>query len=128
MLLQGYEYKADKASLALLEAGLPQEFYHLAEEHGAFFQSDKRTQELRQSLHKDDQAREIRLKMMAILAGTAVEVDALLLHFLGATPRRRCSTLWRIASGRRRCTSPSGEKWPACLATPQRRPHSAISR
>lgn len=83
LLLQGYEYKADKASLALQEVGLPHEFLHLAEDHAAFFRSARRVQELKVSIGKDDQSREIRLKMMAVLAGTAVEVDALLLHFLG---------------------------------------------
>ena len=40
LLLQGYEFRADKASLALQEVGLPHEFLHLAEEHAAFFKSD----------------------------------------------------------------------------------------
>lgn len=83
LLLQGYEYKADKASLALQEVGLPQEFRHLVEEHAAFFSDGKRMQALKDAVGKDDQDRELRLKMMAILAGTAVDVDAILLHFLG---------------------------------------------
>lgn len=83
LLLQGHEYRADRASLALQEVGLPSEFHHLAEEHSAFFRSSKRTQELKELVSKEDQGRDIRLKMMAVLAGTAVEVDALLLHFLG---------------------------------------------
>ncbi len=84
LLVQGFEYKADKASLALQEVGLPQEFRHLAEEHAAFFQKDEHMQKLRVALDKHDLAREIRLKMMGILAGTPADVDALLLHFLGA--------------------------------------------
>ena len=40
LLLQGYEYKADKASLALQEVGLPQEFLPLAQEHARFFLSE----------------------------------------------------------------------------------------
>jgi uncharacterized protein (TIGR02687 family) len=82
LLLQGYEYKADRASLALQEAGLSEEFRHLAEEHGSYFQSGKRVQALRDMVGRDDQARDLRLKMMSVLAGTAVEVDAVLLHFL----------------------------------------------
>ncbi len=46
LLLQSYEYRADKASLALQEVGLPHEFLYLAEEHAAFFRSGKRTQAL----------------------------------------------------------------------------------
>ena len=83
LLLQGYEYKADKASLALQEVGLPHEFLHLAEEHAPYFASGMRVQALKELIHKDDQSQDLRLKMMAVLAGTAVEVDALLLHFLG---------------------------------------------
>ena len=82
LLLQGYEYKADKASLVLQEVGLPDEFLHLAEEHGKYFTSGKRVQGLKELIGKDDQSRDLRLKMMAVLAGTAVEVDALLLRFL----------------------------------------------
>ena len=83
LLLQGYEYKADRASLALQEVGLPQDFLHLAEDHAPYFASGKRVQALKELIGKDDQSREIRIKMMAVIAGTAVEVDALLLHFLG---------------------------------------------
>ena len=70
LLLQGYEYRADKASLALQEAGLSSEFLHLAEEHTAYFHTGKRVQALKELLEKDDQDREIRLKMMAVLADT----------------------------------------------------------
>jgi uncharacterized protein (TIGR02687 family) len=83
LLLQGYEYKADKASLALQDVGLPHDFLHLAEEHAPYFTNVKRADALRELIHKDDQSPDIRLKMMAVLAGTAVEVDALLLQFLG---------------------------------------------
>jgi uncharacterized protein (TIGR02687 family) len=84
LLLQGYEYKADKASLALQEAGLRQEFLALAEEHGAFFRSEKRTQALKTRVSQEDQAREIRLKMMAVLADTDDDIDALLQQFLAS--------------------------------------------
>ena len=85
LLLQGYEYKGDKASLALQDAGLQHEFLHLAEEHATYFTNAKRVEGLRELIHKDDQNPEIRLKMMAVLAGTAVEVDALLLRFLSTS-------------------------------------------
>ena len=82
LLLQGHEFRADRASLALEDAGLAQEFRHLAEEHAAFFRVEKRVAALRESVTKEDQTTVIRLKMMAILARTAVDVDALLLEFL----------------------------------------------
>jgi uncharacterized protein (TIGR02687 family) len=84
LLLQGYEYKADKASLALQQVGLPQEFLPLAHEHARFFLSEKRIGSLKELLHVNDEEREIRLKMMAVLAGPhiAADVDALLMHSL----------------------------------------------
>jgi uncharacterized protein (TIGR02687 family) len=85
LLLQGYEFKADKASLALQAVGLPHGFLHIAEEHATYFLNAKRVQALKDLIGKDDQSRDIQLKMMAVLAGTAVEVDALLLHFLDST-------------------------------------------
>ena len=85
LLLQGHVYKADKASLALHEAGLRQEFLSLAEEHSDFFRSEKRTQALKVRVASDDEAREIRLKMMAVLAGTDDDVDSMLLEFMAAS-------------------------------------------
>jgi len=84
LLLQGYEYKADKASLALQDVGLPHDFLHLAEDHAHYFTNAKRVDALRELIGKEDQTRELRLKMMAVLAGTSVEVDALLLRFLNS--------------------------------------------
>lgn len=84
LLLQGYEYKADKASLALQQVGLAQDFLVLAQEHAKFFLSEKRIASLKELLHSNDTESEIRLKMMAVLAGSniAADVDALLMHFL----------------------------------------------
>ena len=83
LLLQGYEYKADRASLALQEVGLPNEFAHIAEEHADYFFDDKRKQALKEMVGPDDQERAVRLKMMAILAEAPVEIDGILLQFLG---------------------------------------------
>jgi len=84
ILLQGYQYKADKASLALEEAGLPQDFLSLAEEHAAYFNNAKRVEALKERVTKEDQERDIRLKMMAVLASAEADVDSLLLRFLAA--------------------------------------------
>ncbi len=86
LLLQGHEFKADRASLAAQEVGLAHEYVFLAQDHPAYFRSEKRLQALKERIGKDDQPRDIRLKMMAILAGTEVEVDALLLCFLADNP------------------------------------------
>lgn len=83
LLLQGHEFKADRASLALDDAGLPHSYRHLAEEHAAFFRSGKRVQAVRELVSSDDDPETIRLKMMAVLAGTATpDLDALLMRFL----------------------------------------------
>lgn len=82
VLLQGYEFRADRASLVLEDVGLAQEFRYVAEEHAPFYRSEKRVSALRESVGKEDQARDIRLKMMAILARTPADTDALLLEFL----------------------------------------------
>lgn len=82
LLLQGHEYKADRASLALQDTGLSYDFHHVVEQHLAFFNAPKRIEALRGILDKEDDADAVRLKMMAVLAGTAPDVDTLLLHFL----------------------------------------------
>ena len=83
LYLQGHEYNADRASLALQEAGLPYDFHHVVEQHLPFFNSSKRVEALRRLLQPDDDADVLRLKMMAVQAGTDPQVDLLLLHFLG---------------------------------------------
>jgi uncharacterized protein (TIGR02687 family) len=82
LLLQGHEYRADRASLTLQDLGLPQEFREIVEQHAAFFNSGKRVQGLKELIGHDDQPGDIRVKMMAVLAGVAADIDALLLHFL----------------------------------------------
>ena len=82
LLLQGHEFKADRASLAVQEVGLPYEFRPLAEQHVEFFKEAKRVQSLKELVSKDDGVADLRLKMMAVLVGTPVEVDAVLLDFL----------------------------------------------
>jgi len=85
LLLQGYEYKADKASLGPAGgSGFRSHSLELAQEHARFFLSEKRIAALKELLHTNDEEREVRLKMMAVLAGSnvAADVDALLMHFL----------------------------------------------
>lgn len=83
LVLQSHEYKADKASLVLIDLGLPREFHDLVTAHIQFFNSTKRIEALRLLLSADDQPRDVRLKMMAVLAGSSVDLDAMLLTFLG---------------------------------------------
>lgn len=83
LLLQGHEYRADRVSLALQDVGLSQDFRDLVEAHAPFFASAKRVAALREQVAPQDEPRDIRLRMMAVLAGTTADVDTLLLHFLG---------------------------------------------
>lgn len=82
LLLQGHEFRADRLSQAMLEGGLPFEYRALAEEHATFLQDSKRLQALKEIVSVDDDAAVIRLKMMAVLAKTPVELEALLLDLL----------------------------------------------
>jgi uncharacterized protein (TIGR02687 family) len=82
LLLQGHEFRADRASLAVQEVGLPYEYRALAEEHVEFFRDSKRVQALKEMVTVDDEAGDLRLKMMAVLAKTPVELEALLLDLL----------------------------------------------
>ena len=82
LLLQGHEFKGDRASLAVQELGLPYEFRPLAEQHVEFFKEVKRVQALKELVSKDDSVPDLRLKMMAVITGTDVDIDAILLEFL----------------------------------------------
>jgi uncharacterized protein (TIGR02687 family) len=83
-LLQGHEYKADRASLALQDVGLPYELRPVIEAHIAFFDSAKRVEALRGLLVAGEEPASLRLKLMAVAAGaTTADIDAILLAFLG---------------------------------------------
>jgi uncharacterized protein (TIGR02687 family) len=82
LVLQGHEFKADRPSLSVQEAGLTYEFRPMAEQHADFFREAKRVESLKEIVTKDDGVAEIRLKMMALLLGTSVDLDAVLLEFL----------------------------------------------
>jgi uncharacterized protein (TIGR02687 family) len=82
LLLQGHEFRADRASLAAQVVGLPYEYRALVEEHVEFFRDSKRVQAFKEIFMVDDEAADLRLKMMAVLAKTPVELEALLLELL----------------------------------------------
>ncbi len=97
LLLQGHEYKADRASLARLEAGISYELLPVVDEHVAFFESSKHVLLLRERLASDDNAVHLRLKMMGVLAGTESDIDAILLGFLcNVAPRLSESVLLEV--------------------------------
>jgi len=80
LLLAGHEFKADRASLDIQEAGLTLEFKELAQQHKAFFRSPVRTNKLKESLRPNDDQAAVRLKMLAVVAKQQPAIDQLLLH------------------------------------------------
>lgn len=82
LLLQGHEFKADRVSLAVQELGVSYEFRGLAEQHIGFFRKGENSRKLKELVSSDDEVEDIRVKMMAVLAGTSVEIDGMLLKFL----------------------------------------------
>jgi hypothetical protein len=80
LLLPGHEFKADRASLDIQEAGLTLEFKELAQQHKAFFRSPVRTNKLKEWLRPNDDQDAVRLKMLAVVAKQQPAIDQLLLH------------------------------------------------
>ena len=66
-------FSADRASLWLAELGLPLVFKSLVAEHEAFFQSNARAAGLKERLESSDSQLQVRLKMMAVCLGGAVD-------------------------------------------------------
>ncbi len=79
LLLQGYAYKADRASLAVQEAGLDYALQPVVEAHLQFFTSPRRVQALQKLARDDDMPASLQLKMMAVALEAAPTLDALLL-------------------------------------------------
>lgn len=82
LLLQGAEFKADKVSLYMLEAGLSQEHRSVAEEHVSFFRRADNVTRLRAALKPDDRAPEVRLKMMEVLLKANDNIEDILLKVI----------------------------------------------
>ncbi|QNI70730.1 hypothetical protein CyaNS01_01598 [Cyanobium sp. NS01] len=80
LLLAGHEFKADRASLDIQEAGLTLEFKALAQQHEAFFRSPFHTQHLKDLLRPNEDENAVRLKMLAVLAKQPPDIDKLLLR------------------------------------------------
>lgn len=80
LLLAGHEFKADRASLDLEDAGLTLEFKGLAQQHKEFFKAKARKDKLKKLLRPNDDEHALRLKMLAILAKQDASIDLLLLH------------------------------------------------
>lgn len=87
LLAHGPAFSPDRASLALIEAGLPPEFKPLTEQHLEFFKSAERVAKLNEWRKPDDTERAVRLKMMAVVCRAAPTLEAMLLTLLGDLAR-----------------------------------------
>src|SRR5690606_2370186 len=77
------QFVADRASLWATEVGLGLEFLDLVRDHAGFFQSGERRNRLRRLLAEDDTTHQIRLKLLAVCAGTEPNLDDILEALLG---------------------------------------------
>ena len=71
-------FQADRAALLLMELGLPPRFSDLIEAHARFFEAKARVARLKEMIEETDTAADIRLKMIAVCAGTPARLDEIL--------------------------------------------------
>jgi len=72
------EFRADQAGLWLSEMELGVEFGEIVNEHADFFNASKRREKLKSLILPDDTPGMIRLKMLAVCAGTDPRIDAIM--------------------------------------------------
>jgi len=87
LLAYGPPFSPDRASLALIDAGLPPEFKALTAEHLEFFRNAERVGKLKEWLKPDDTETMVCLKMTAVVCRTGPAVDAILLALLNELSR-----------------------------------------
>ena len=87
LLAYGPPFSPDRASLALIDAGLPPEFKALTAQHLEFFRNVERISKLKEWLKPDDTEPDIRLKMTAVACRTEPSVEAIQLALLGELAR-----------------------------------------
>ena len=70
------EFRADQVAIWLSELELGLEFAEVAQSHAEFFQANKRKEALKKLLKPDDTAGQLRLKMLAVCAGSEPRMDS----------------------------------------------------
>jgi uncharacterized protein (TIGR02687 family) len=75
-------FRTDQNSVWLAELGLGLEFLEVLENHRAFFSASKRMESLKRLLKSGDSAGQIRLKMLAVCAGSDARIDFILENML----------------------------------------------
>ena len=76
------EFRADQSSIWLSELGLGSDFQDVVKDHSEFYKSAKRIESLKKLLKADDTPGMIRLKMLAVCAGAAPQLDMVVEHLL----------------------------------------------
>ena len=76
MQLAHGEFRTDQAAIWLAELELGLEFADLVQDHAEFFGAAKRKDLLKKILKPDDTAGAIRLKMLAVCAGSDPRLDS----------------------------------------------------
>ena len=72
------EFRTDQVAIWLSELELGLEFAEVAQAHAEFFQAIKRKEALKKLLKPDDTAGQLRLKMLAVCAGSEPRMDSVL--------------------------------------------------
>jgi uncharacterized protein (TIGR02687 family) len=80
-------FLADRGALLLMELGLPPRFSDLVEAHSKFFEAKVRIDRLKGMIEETDNAARIRMKMVAVCAGTTAALDAVLEALLAELAR-----------------------------------------
>ncbi|EAZ99929.1 BREX-1 system phosphatase PglZ type A [Marinobacter sp. ELB17] len=70
------EFRTDQVAIWLSELELGLEFSEIAQAHAEFFQAEKRKDALKKWLKPDDTAGQLRLKMLAVCAGSEPRMDS----------------------------------------------------
>ena len=76
------EFRTDQAAIWLAELELGLEFTDVVQAHAEFFQAIKRRDAFKKLLNNDDTAGQIRLKMLAVRAGSEARLDAVVENLL----------------------------------------------
>jgi uncharacterized protein (TIGR02687 family) len=72
------EFRTDQAAIWLSEIGLGYEYLHVVADHARFFESVIRKDSLKKLLAKDDTEGQLRLKILAVCAGSDPRIDSVL--------------------------------------------------
>jgi uncharacterized protein (TIGR02687 family) len=76
------EFRTEQVAIWLSELGLGLEFKDLVQDHVAFFEAVKRKDALKKLLKADDTRGAVRLKMLAVCAGSEPRMDSVMEHLL----------------------------------------------